>query len=694
MERPQARTWLLIVLVVIGTGVATAATANYLTSVSQNDDGTVLNQPGGPAVTMTGNTDVYNASGGLNATAISWNTTDGNATFVSSGDTAATVDVSDFNATWTNVTALSVGSANLTIATVGKPSVTVGGGVGSVSYQSGTGIVVDDGSADFVYSASSSGTFTAHNFPASTSFTAATASGQDLGEYTTDSSGTVTISLASTAGSQSVYLFTPSEPTVTDLNPDNGTGLQTKGVNLTANVSDADFATAQGDNVTVTFEHKGPGDTSFTDVGTDSLTANGTAKTTLSGLDGGAHDFRVRVQDRYSTSVTTSNTNTFNVPSKLFIYNESAPGQQLTNTTATVQVYGTDGGPATTVERTTTSGELNLTGLPADQPLVISADAPNYRPRRIFVPSLYETQKVYLLPDSQQYTEVVFDIKDFSGFYPSGTTVLEVQRAINGSWTTVLGDYFGATGEFSAQLAYNTRHRLVLRNTDTGRSQVLGTYTPLASGSETVTVSPDGSVEPPDRPPGIDVNPASRQLVGRSAVPVSVSITNKTDPLDAWNVSIYYLNTTTGTNDTLFQTSGQSDTGSTVQPTLNLTDRSGGVVKIVAGWQTANDTGLSVVRFTVVEPFGNDNSLLKGLDSMVNLVPAENQSSFTSMLALVITVIGTVGAASTGRMSSEIVGAVALLFIATFGVLGWLAYDVLFVGVVAWGALVFLRRGY
>lgn len=591
MERSDLDYWPILLAAILLTGLAAGgALSSYnLTEITDNEDGTVLNEPGGPAVNMTGDTTVSNASGDVNETAVKWVTTDGNLTAVSNGDTEVTVDVSDYNSTWTNLTRIDATATDLTVSTSGpKPAATVGGNVTELSYQTSAGIGVDDSSPDWTFSADGPGTVTLRNLPASTSFVAATES-QVLGNYTTGPDGTATISVDAEQDAK-VYLYSEN-------------------------------------------------------------------------------------------------------PATLEIYNESSPSQPINNTSATITVYTGSGDEVQIIEESTNLSTLNLTGLPGDQPLVISADAPGYRPRRIYVSSLFETQRIYLLPDSADRTDVILEIRDFSGRYSSENTVLEVQRAIGGEWRTVLGDYFGATGEFSAQLAYNTRHRLVLRNTETGEMQRLGTYTPLSPEIETISVSPQGSFDAPERPPNLNLKPSGRQLIAGDTVPLEVELSNKSQDLNSWNISVYLINTTAGTNQTLTSQSGTSADGGTLSTDLDLSGQSGAIVKVVASWSTDRGDGSSVARYSVAQVF-EDGGLLSSLSGLVSLVPAQNQSSFSTMFAIVVIIIGTTGMAAKFSASSEMVGAFALVLVAAFGVIGWLSYDILFVGIVCWVIFAFLRRGY
>jgi len=480
-DRGQRRLVALVAVFVVFVGIAAGATLTHTTAVTQNDDGTILNQPGGPSVNMTGNTEVSNQSGDLNSTAVRWVTTDGNLTAVSNGDTEVTVDVSDFNSTWTNATDINATEADLSIATEEKPSATVGENVTALSYQTSSGIGVDDGQTDFVYSASGSGTVTLRNLPASTTFRAATVSGTDLGTVTTDSSGVGTISVAQGTNQQVVFF----NPALSDRSPNDGSQLSSSSVTLAINVSDSDFPSRQGDSVTAEFFLDG------TSVGTDTLSSNGTASTTTNVSEGGEHTWTVTVQDNYGTS-QSSQTFDISTPSTLFVRSETRPNQLVNNTEVQITAYY----DRDEVQRRTVSdGTFNLTGFPVDEPIIISVNATNYTTRTAVIENIYEQQSVYLLNGSVAQYQVRFQLQQLSGQFPEDDTVLFVEREIelNGSveWRTVAGDQFGVTG-VPMFLQQQQRYRIRIKNLETGRAVVIGAYTPVQN--ETVSVSA-GSAE-------------------------------------------------------------------------------------------------------------------------------------------------------------------------------------------------------
>lgn len=270
--------------------------------------------------------------------------------------------------------------------------------------------------------------------------------------------------------------------------PSGGEKLTTKGVTLSIDVNDSQFGTAQGESLSVEFQQKAPGDSSFSTVTTNTLNSNGTSSTTLSGLVGGTHEWRVIVTDDYGAQ-TTSQTFTFNVPDTLYIRNVTSLNL-ITGSDVTVTFY--DGG---VVERTTSNGEVDLTGLPVETTMVVNIEHPDYHDRTLIITNIYEQQTAYLLNNTEASVEVRFELEDRTGLFEGNNPRLFIQRPINSSgtldWKTVVADEFGVAG-VTTDLQESQRYRLILEN-DQGDKRVLGTYT--ADVSETVTLT-IGSIEP------------------------------------------------------------------------------------------------------------------------------------------------------------------------------------------------------
>jgi len=378
--------------------------------------------------------------------------------FTSSGST--TVRVDQFNGTWTNLSSLDVSSNTLTVDINDKQTIEIQGDTDSISYQD---VGVDDGTTDFVYAGSSgSTTLTIHGVPASTEIAAEDHQNDELLDVSTsDANGVVTFDMPNSQ--HTVRLATgSSSPSLSNLEP---TGpLDSEPTTASVDVSDSDFPY---DDVTVEFKIDG------SSVGTDTVSSGGTASVSISGqsFDGGSHSIEAVATDGYGNTQTSSGS--FDVPSNITIFNESAPNQKIDNSTVTVDFFYESGGNYTSVERNTTDGVIDLSGLPVHRPLVAKAETDKYRDRRIFLGSLYEQQSLYLLPENETATQTRFKLQDFSGEFPQDTTVLKVQRTLTFRYETVLGDFFGASGSFPGELHFNKRHRLILVNTETGETRDL-----------------------------------------------------------------------------------------------------------------------------------------------------------------------------------------------------------------------------
>lgn len=271
--------------------------------------------------------------------------------------------------------------------------------------------------------------------------------------------------------------FTPDDPSVSNVQPADGTQLSDAGINMSFDLSDGDLATTQSDSLTLDWFVDG------SKVNTKTVASNGTYNYTESGLNGGDHTYHIEVGDDYGHQ-TSSNTRDFKVPDTLTIHNESAPDQKLTSVSATVRFFG-DG---TIVERSSSQGEINLTGLPVTQDMTVVAEADGYVTRATFIESIYEQQRVYLLNDTVEPTaNIVFELDDKTGEFPDQSTTLKVRRGLSRDrdndgtdeieFETVSGDVFGASGQFATTLvSNNTRYNLVVENED-GDVRELGSYT-------------------------------------------------------------------------------------------------------------------------------------------------------------------------------------------------------------------------
>jgi len=411
----------------------------------------------------------------------------------------------------------------------------------------------------------------------------------------------------------------------------------------------------------------------------DTATTDAQGRATFDSLAAGTQEVRLRQK-----------------PETLFVRNESNTSQLVDgNATSPVEVsirfyLGDDTeSPSQVIERSTTDGTINMTGLPADESFVVVADAPGYLPRRIFVESLYQSESIYLLPETKAHVEKVYALSDFTGLYPKSETVLKIQRAIGGEWETVQGDFFGATGTMEAQLRYNTRHRLVLLNTETSRQRVLGRVTPLASGTEEIEVNSREDIQLSEIGPIISISPQVRTLPA-SQTSLGIDLRAAKSDVTGWNYTVRYEDG--GTSTVLAQS--QFSAATSVSPSVNLTGMADGQVVLEVGYRTGDGRDqVRTVTYGVSEQFENPNSLLSVLPEFKTSLPASSQQAFGTIVAMLLSVMGAAVVAMKVPISSETFGMLALGILAIFSVIGWVSYAVIFAGGVAWVSMVAIRRG-
>jgi hypothetical protein len=263
--------------------------------------------------------------------------------------------------------------------------------------------------------------------------------------------------------------------------PSDGELVQESPVELSINASDADFGTSQGDSVNVTFYDASDG----TQIGSDTLTANGTATTSWSSVVGGTNEWYAVASDSYGNSVQ-SQTFSFQAPAKLELRNESDPDSIVT-TSASAEVTFFAGEQVIT--RTTTDGTIDMTGLPVDETFTVQVRADGFVTRQAVIESIVEQQEVYLLPDTVDSVESRFVLDDPTGQFAPSTTRVTVKKPItrNGTtvYRTVVADILGEGG-YTTVLERDQRYLLEVKDTQTGNTRTLGPY--VATTSETVTL--------------------------------------------------------------------------------------------------------------------------------------------------------------------------------------------------------------
>jgi len=405
----------------------------------------------------------------------------------------------------------------------------------------------------------------------------------------------------------------------------------------------------------------------------DSATTDASGRVTFDGLDG-SHDVRIRKK-----------------PGTLSIRNESDPSSLVDNATVEIRFYLGDDtdAPDQIVTRQASDGTINMTGLPADESFVVVAEADGYLPRRIYVPSLYQQERIYLLPESQRHVEKVYSITDYTGLYPSEETVLIIERALGTSWETVQADFLGATGGFEAQLRYNTRHRLTILNTVSGDTRRLGRVTPLASGAEEVEVNTRSDIELSRIGPLVSLQPQVR-TVAATQTDITVEVAELSSTLEAWNYTVRLENA----SGSFVLAQDQFSSPGEATANVDLTNQSNGTLVVETGWRTADGReSLSTSRFAIERHFQNENSLLAVLGNWQSALPAGNAEGFTTIVAMFSSVFVAAAVSRKVRLSTEGVGLVAVGVLAIWSIIGWVSYAIVFATGVAWTAMTAVRRG-
>lgn len=333
-----------------------------------------------------------------------------------------------------------------------------------------------------------------------------------LNQTTISSTGNHTLALANTSSNQ---LETVLDVNVTGNNPQfelanesilfennnpiinnssatpNNESINDDSAKLSINLSDPQFGTAQGEELTVKWFVDG------SQVDTTIVNSNGTASTTVSGLEGGNYNWHVVVTDSYGLS-TTSQTFSLKTTAELYIYNESDP-DTLIKENVSVEVTFFEKTGKNVFTRSASNGVVNMTGLDTDSTFIVRASANNYYDRTIIINSLFEEQRVYLLNKSVASVENQFVLNDLSGqFGDEAQLIIQRPLKINGStsYQRIVAAGFGVTGHTTV-LEQGVRYRVLVANDE--RQRVIGSYLASDAGKVTLDVGeiiypkPDGS---------------------------------------------------------------------------------------------------------------------------------------------------------------------------------------------------------
>ena len=380
-------------------------------------------------------------------------------------------------------------------------------------------------------------------------------------------------------------------------------------------------------------------------------------------------------------------------PSELRVYDEQSPDQLLSDVNnMTIEFYEQGAGNPDNIESVgVVDGVADMEGFDPTASFIAVANADGYANRRIFVDSLYETQELYLLNESADSVAVEYELEDFSGNYPQAETVMVIERNINGEWTPIQGDFFGATGQFEAQLLRDTRHRMRVVNIETGEDRVAGTLTPQQSAVETVTILPDGSITVDRGLEQIHAQPAIGSIPAAQGAEFSVDIQEGDQAITSWDIEIVLMN---GTTQTTLATRTGSGTGVETFA-LDLAGADGGTVMAVVDYQTPERSGTVRLSRAVRENYAGAEGLLGGLITIGDGLGAgaDSGASSASMMASLLISLLVTGAVARVSTSADVMGISALISVAGFAVLGWVPMSLLFAATVGFGAMIALRRG-
>ena len=169
----------------------------------------------------------------------------------------------------------------------------------------------------------------------------------------------------------------------------------------------------------------------------------------------------------------------------------SSPHPIINETTVSVKFWPEGGslavGPHMIVEKTTTNGQVDLTGLPILGTFEVIAQADGYHNRTAIIRNLGIQNTMFMLNKTVPSTNVHFLITDRSGsFGPDEGVSIFIKRIVNvtsydagnstgWSWMTMAGQNVGNSMRFNATLNTNERYDIILQN-NAGDIRSMGGY--------------------------------------------------------------------------------------------------------------------------------------------------------------------------------------------------------------------------
>lgn len=540
MNTRRAVAAVLVAALLLAATPALAAIATY--SVPIKDEVPVSTDQTPTIVLNAGSETDVNMQDMWNGSELDIRTAEGNITVSGDDGASARLDVTDIEGTQTQVTEISAGSNWIELDPADKNRVDVRGDADSLAFEQ---IAVDDGSTDIQLVGTQGGTaeLRLHGLSANTDYALYDASRDEvLGTLSTDGSGSGSGEVDMPDGSHALEVRTAdSFGTPTLSNPD-PTGQVTETPDTLQVDLEADAWTA-----TVDFYLDG------SKVGSDTLSSNGTASTSVTIDSLGEFEWSAVVTDANGETDTVNET--FQTPSNITLREEHDPQQLVDNSTVTLR-FSTVGGDIA-VERQTDNGTVDMGGLP-DSAFVVFAESPDHYDRRIYVDSIYEQEDMFLLNETEfprGQNEAIrsrFIYEDLTGDFPRSDTTIQIERAVDldgdneSEYMVVAGDYWGASNEFESILEYGERYRLVLVNQETGAENVAGSHIPTEDLSQTIRVS--GLIEEAEGETGVvalaEFNNSTRSIDIAYSDPaeetgeLSVAVEPQSGGDDLWNETV------------------------------------------------------------------------------------------------------------------------------------------------------------
>ena len=292
----------------------------------------------------------------------------------------------------------------------------------------------------------------------------------------------------------------------------NVSAMSVVGGNLTINPEDKNELSFAGGITGVNFTNIIPSDNAIDFIYTSTTLGTIVVPNTTAGQQWGMIDPNNNVGLDVAISNATGYTHFDEVPVKinqavtieplgiLFIREETPePHAIINSTTVTLKFYEDvdfnefESG-VKIVSKTTTNGQIDLTGLPVTSEFVVISQAPGYHPRTTLIGNLGFQNTIFLLKKSQPSTNTHIQVVDYTGNYaPDSDITFVIKRPINitsydpgnvtfqglSTYLTMSGDHLGNPQVFNATLNTLERYNLEVSNA-AGDVRSLGGFVPTA----------------------------------------------------------------------------------------------------------------------------------------------------------------------------------------------------------------------